>query len=128
MTYSTTIDGMAIPSILPHSGPPVGLKWIYQPKNGNKSSQTPKDGPPGPGFGAEEDPKPEQQSFLRRYWYIILPMAIMTFFGPEEPPQKEAAKSGGASASVAAPTVAASTSSSAAVSGTRPKNRRGKRS
>ena len=116
---------MTIPSILPHVGPPAGLKWIHQPKMGNKSSQTSKDkdGPSGPGFGAEGESKPEEQSFLRRYWYIILPMTIMTFFGPEEPRKEEAARSGGAVPGVAAAAAASTTSSSAA----RVKTRRGKR-
>lgn len=119
VAYSTTTEGMTVPSILPHVGPPVGLKWIPQPKM-NKASSTSKDGSAGPNIGGEEDSQPEQQSFLRRYWYIILPVVIMTFFNPEESAENQASSSGPAGGTVAAATAGARGSASS-------RSRRGKR-
>ena len=127
VVYSTTTEGMTVPSILPHVGPPVGLKWIPQPKM-NKSPSTSKDGSAGPNIGGEEEPKPEHQSFLRRYWYIILPVAIMSLFGPEEPNQNGAtsATQAGSGQSVAGG-VAAAAASTGTRTGSTARTRRGKR-
>lgn len=31
----------------------------------------------------------EDQGFLRKYWYVFLPMMIMSFFGPSAPPEQQ---------------------------------------
>ncbi|TMW59324.1 hypothetical protein Poli38472_004393 [Pythium oligandrum] len=43
-----------------------------------------------------EQPAEESQSFLRRYWYIILPLVVMSLFGSDPGPQ--GAPTGGAPA------------------------------
>ena len=123
VNYSTAIPGMAIPSVLPNSNPPMGYDWIKRGKKtvggstanvgeGESSSSE-------PGFDPGQD-KAEQPSFLRRYWYIILPITLMTFMGTEEP-AKEGAQGSGAGVA------GASAAAGAAVAGTSNRQRRGKR-
>lgn len=123
VNYSTATPGIAIPSVLPNSNPPMGYDWIKRSKKtvggstenvgeGESSSSE-------PGFDPGQD-KPEQPSFLRRYWYIILPITLMTFMGTEEP-AKEGAQGSGAGVAVS------SAAAGAAVAGTSNKQRRGKR-
>lgn len=118
INFSMAKPGMAIPAVLPQTNPPRGYNWIQRAKkaddNGNGST----------GGGSSEDGSsfiPDgqagvgDQSFLRRYWYIILPVTIMTFLGPEEP----AKGAGGGAKSVAAADVLGASSSG--------RQRRGKR-
>mmetsp|Transcript_16170 Transcript_16170/g.18314 ORF Transcript_16170/g.18314 Transcript_16170/m.18314 type:complete len:263 (+) Transcript_16170:140-928(+) len=37
----------------------------------------------------KEGESPENQSFIRKYWYIFLPMVLMSFFGGPAEPQKK---------------------------------------
>mmetsp|Transcript_18219 Transcript_18219/g.30395 ORF Transcript_18219/g.30395 Transcript_18219/m.30395 type:complete len:249 (-) Transcript_18219:178-924(-) len=57
-----------------------------------------------------EAEKPEaSQSFLRKYWYIVLPMVLFTLFGGVEPPPEGGAGAGAAAGgSAGAPAAAAS--------------------
>lgn len=87
VNYSTATPGMAIPTILPNSNAPMGYDWI---KRGRKSVESTADNTnegesqnTDTGFDPEGEAKADPASFLRRYWYVILPVTIMTFFGPE---------------------------------------------
>jgi hypothetical protein len=152
VSLSGATPGIVIPAVLPNSRPPVGYDWIkrsQQPKNNMPTTaggggdgvvvDSPKMGESGEA-GSEDaffDPlqgeKPQQQSFLRRYWYIILPIVIMTFMAPEEPaPNQSRNGSAGGSGSAAAAVGNVATgvggnvgSKSAATTGM--KQRRGKR-
>lgn len=65
-------------------------------------------------------------SFLYKYWYIIMPLAIMGLFGGvEEEPAQDARR--GAPAVVATSAVAAGGGTAAATSGGQGRQRRGKR-
>jgi len=107
VSYSTSNPGMTIPSVLPTTNPAPGYNWIKRLKspgdNGNAGG--------GAGAGAEDgggtfDPEgeagPQHQSFLRRYWYIALPVAIMTLLGPAEEPQQGAGQGAAVAAGAAA--------------------------
>jgi hypothetical protein len=96
----------------------------------NHSSSSRNDGA-GPGAGPRVGPDPTgqeeegtAQSFLRKYWYVILPLVIANFMGtpaaPEQQPQG-AGEQEGATEQPAAASVAA------APSGSQSKQRRGKR-
>ena len=86
---------MAIPTVLPQSRPPPGLKWYRRNAKNNPSpllggGNANQEGGGIP-FVDEEAPPAWKTSFLYRYWYIILPLAIMGLFGgvEEEPPAQQ---------------------------------------
>mmetsp|Transcript_4184 Transcript_4184/g.4746 ORF Transcript_4184/g.4746 Transcript_4184/m.4746 type:complete len:325 (-) Transcript_4184:169-1143(-) len=132
ISYSTSTPGMALPKILPKSRPFVGVQPIRVSKSSNTNQQggegesTSNDQQGRKGFMDDDEKaqKAENQSFLRKYWYVILPVAIMTFTGsPEEPPPKQQQsqqQATGQNAASIAPTSTAAPSSGA-------KQRRGKR-
>jgi hypothetical protein len=147
-SYSTATAGMALPKILPKMRPPPGLNAIKQKKNANTSSDNINDSTSssntGSGAGAgtnskfqseqEEENKKQDanQSFLRKYWYVILPITLMTFFGGEEPQAPQQGSEGAAAAggtTVSQPNSARSASNTAASGGssTTTRQRRGKR-
>ena len=140
VTYSTATPGMTIPVVLPRTGPPPGYNWIKRAavKNtgtgtsagdGTGAGTSPGAGAGQPGGGSfdpnQGDATAENQSFLRKYWYYILPLVMFTLFtGAEEPAPEGAgagAAQGGGVAAVAAGAGAAAGSASAN------KQRRGKR-
>lgn len=125
VSHSTAKTGMTIPSVLPSTKPVPGYKWIKRLKNtsvGSDAGSTDGNGDAGADDGTGFDPEgkdvPENHSFLRKYWYVVLPMTIMTLMGPEEP-------DAGAGAKAAAPAVAAGASAATASGAGR--KRRGKR-
>ena len=73
------------------------------------------DGKPVPGVG----PETQNQSFLRKYWYIILPVMIMSLTGGAPPEEGERATTQAA---------ATAGSAAAATAGAAARPRRGKRS
>jgi hypothetical protein len=99
MPFKTTVGFeshkpmMEIPTVLPQSRPPPGLNWYRRNAKNNPTVL----GEGGPG---EEEPQGFQATFLykmmTKYWYIILPLAVMSFFGVEEP---EGATQGGGAVS-----------------------------
>lgn len=115
VTFESHKPMMEIPTILPKSHPPPGLNWYRRNAKNNPQMFTEGSGPEG------EEPQGFQASFMyktmTKYWYIILPLAIMSLFGVEEP-EGAAQGSGGA-------TAAGAGASAAGV--TRPTARRGKR-
>lgn len=130
ISWETSTPGMVLRTVMPNYKPPPGLHWL--PRVGANGNLYQAQGPPGTGGeqgGTGGGPEQEQapMAFLRRYWYILLPLFIMNFFGaPEAPPAEGqsgqaagggAAPAGGAAAPAAAPAAGASP----------PKSRRGKR-
>ena len=114
MPFKTTVSFqsnkpmMTIPTVLPQQRPPPGLKWfrrnsnnIPDPSIAGQASH--KDG--GMPYPDEEQPSRWKSSFFYRYWYIILPMALMGLFGGvDEEEMKKAAAAGGAGAAATAST------------------------
>lgn len=159
ISYTTNTPGMNLPKILPKMRPPPGLKAIKYKRNPNvntsNSNNPMNDNADGSGSGngngndnknyrnkfqsEEEDEKKKQQesqSFLRKYWYIILPVTIMTFLGGEEPPQPQGQQgqqrqgqqsNGGSVAAAAAGGGAAMAGGASSGSGGAVRQRRGKR-
>lgn len=117
ISLETATPAMAVPSVLPNTKPPPGLKFLKSKNNKNGNPE-----------GEEEATTP--QSFLKKYWYIILPVFIMSMIsggGQEEPQQAPhpSQQQGGGQVAATAP----ATSSQAAVpsgGGAQPR-RRGKR-
>lgn len=90
MPFKTTVSFdshtpmMAIPTVLPQQRPPPGLKWYRRNAKNNPNPLLGSTGEGGiPGI-PEEQPSSFKSSFLYRYWYIILPVMIMTLFGGQE--------------------------------------------
>jgi len=69
--FETAVPGMVIPAILPITAPQQGLK--FYPKTPGQPGQP---GQPSPTL--TEEPK----SFFMKYWYIILPLVIVSMIGP----------------------------------------------
>lgn len=137
ITYFTSTIGMTIPTLLPKTKPPPGLKWIPRasvsgtgtPGEGTQSAQSGGSGGDKtntPPFGDEDAQKArDNQSFLRKYWYIILPLALSTFFSAEEPAKAPAG--GGKQGAVADRGVAATAAAVAGGGESAARQRRGKR-
>lgn len=124
VSFSTSKPALTIPAVLPSTKPPPGYDWIKRAKKAATNDRDAGDNSQGPdaqdtGFDPEAEAAQQataNQSFLRKYWYIILPLTLMSLTGGEEPPQEGRAASAGAAAAGAA---------AAGASGSR--QRRGKR-
>lgn len=135
VSYETSKPAMTVPLVLPKVKPPPGLK-LY-PRKPAAAAAAGGEGAGGAGAGSngdgafEEDAKPQNQSFLMKYWYIILPLMILHFVGgPQEPPQQEeggGSEGGNAAGSAAAATAVTAGGAAAANAGAAPRQRRGKR-
>ena len=132
VSYETSKPAMTVPLVLPKVKPPPGLK-LYPRKPAAAAGG---EGAGGAGAGSngdgafEEDDKPQNQSFLMKYWYIILPLMILQFVGgPKEPPQEEegGGSEGGNAAGSAAATSVTAGGAAAVNAGAAPRQRRGKR-
>lgn len=127
MPFKTTVSFeshkpmMEIPTVLPQSRPPPGLNWYRRNAKNNPSPLLGSDGGPPP-FGDEELPTGLQSTFLyrmvTRYWYIVLPLFIMSLFGGVEEPPSGSGEGGG---------VATAAGGAVAAGGARQTQRRGKR-
>ena len=125
VSFSTAKPALTIPAVLPSTNPPPGYDWIKRTKKTTTNERDSGDNSQGPDAqGTGFDPEAEaaqqataNQSFLRKYWYIILPVVLMSLTSGEEPSQQGGAASAGAAAAGAA---AASASSGS-------RQRRGKR-
>ncbi len=142
--YTTSTPGMTLPKILPKMRPPHGFNAIKINRSAPSKTATAEGGGNTNNneqnygganrFHAEEDEErrnqEEPQSFLRKYWYIILPLSIFTFLGSDEETTKrmeqmqqqqqqqpQQGQSGGNATAVG----------TNAKSGNAPKQRRGKR-
>ncbi|KAL7565135.1 hypothetical protein ACA910_021516 [Epithemia clementina (nom. ined.)] len=145
ISYETAIQGMTLKAILPNYSPPPGLKMISKKKTvsstatkeapGDKTSSS--SGESSNPFGADDDQDKKGSEdqfdasplgFLKRYWYIILPLMIINFMGkPEEPAEQQQGQPAvGAAATSAAP--AATVQKQPQDTAARASKRRGKRS
>jgi hypothetical protein len=119
VTLETSKVGMSLPAVLPATKPPLGIKVLKGAKTPGTSAKTE--------FEKDDEPITSPQAFLKKYWYILLPILIMGLTGGGAAPGEEATKQGqagggqGQPASASAP-IAASTPSSGGA-----KQRRGKR-
>jgi len=91
--YTTAAHAMSLPIVMPQMRPPLGLQWLKRQGKRNSIPQTADTaGSPNskesPYFDPEKEGK-QHESFLKKYWYIILPLMILTFLTSEEPPQKQ---------------------------------------
>ena len=94
VSYGTSTPGMAVSLVLPQTRPPPGLKF-YPRKDGGGTAGGGKVGS-GPKLPGMEGDKAENKSFLVKYWYIILPIALMALTGSkEEPPPPQRGDAGG---------------------------------
>ncbi|CAJ1962074.1 unnamed protein product [Cylindrotheca closterium] len=126
---SLTLDtpGMILKSVLPTTKPPPGMTFIPHPNlKKNSGNSAAGDGAKG---GAKEGQIPgqeeeEPQSYIRKYWYIFLPLMIANFMGIGSPAAGGEPSQGGAGD--AQPAVAAAGASAPAGSDGG-KRRRGKR-
>lgn len=64
--------------------------------------------PTGPADGSEAQPR---KSFLAQYWYIIVPIAVMTFLSPTADDKDDAGTSGKKKGGAVAPSSSASSAS-----------------
>lgn len=132
MPFKTTVSFdshkpmMALPTVIPQQRPPPGLKWYRRNAKNNPNpflggSDVKQEGGSGPHIPGVDDEQPTglKSSFLYRYWYIILPVALMGLFGgvDEEEVGKQQQAGGAAAVGGAA----------AAGGATQVRQRRGKR-
>lgn len=90
MPFKTTVSFdshtpmMIVPAILTQQRPPPGLKWYRRNAKNNPSplmGGAKQEGGGGiPGVD-DEPPSGWRSSFLYKYWYIVLPMAMAVLFG-----------------------------------------------
>lgn len=121
-------EGIAIP-LLVQSKPVIGYKWLKQVRKEGSSVGT--DGEKKVDGTAFVDPTQteegtQNQSFLRKYWYIILPITLMSMMGGEDP--QSSAASSSTSAAAAASTGPGAVTAAMAGASSASRQRRGKRS
>lgn len=114
--------GMAMPAVLPATKPPLGIKVIKGAKTSQKTNA----------FTEEQEAVTTPQGFLKRYWYVLLPILIISITGSgpaEEPPKRgpQGEGSGQEGAAVAAATPATVVPVAATTPSSGGKQRRGKR-
>jgi hypothetical protein len=112
---------MTLKTVLPTSKPPPGLAFKANRK-GSAGGAGPGAGPGGDPTTAEPEPITGPTSFIRRYWYVLLPLFLANFVGGAASPE------GGEGAGAAAAGGAAVAGAAAAASSGSPvkKVRRGK--
>jgi hypothetical protein len=133
LEYETAVPGMTLRTILPSYNPPPGLVFL----TGNGASSSPHNpaargsasSRPPPGVFGEDHVPPEVApeglfGYLRKYWYIVVPLMLLNLMNSSAAPTTGEAEGDGVAA--AASTVAgAATAGAAAPSQSRA--RRGKR-
>jgi hypothetical protein len=110
---STYVPGMVLKAVLPQSKPPPGILFLPNPNrqrsaNNNKAGSSSAGAGPGT-EGGEEGGEPETPpgpfDFIKRYWYVFVPLLIMNFVTSESPaadPMATAAAEGGSSGAATA--------------------------
>ena len=135
MPFKTTVyfdshkPMMAIPTVLPQTRPPPGLKWY---RRNSKNNPSPLGGSgakreDGGIPGVDDEQTGYKSTWLYKYWYILVTMAVVGLFGgvdEEEAKKQQTAQSGGADAPPARGVPAVTAGGAAAGSA---KQRRGKR-
>ena len=116
---------------MPQYRAPPGLKWLPRLGTNGKlyQSQSPpgagdKDGKGGAGGGQAPEVDNSPMGFIRRYWYILLPLFLSNFIGAEPPPEQQQGEGQGQAQGQQGGGTAAPTASPG---GAAPKQRRGKR-
>lgn len=127
ISWETSTPGMKLAKVMPNYKPPPGLKWL--PRVGPNGKIHQGQGPPGSDQGGGGPGQEQEMSgpfgFMKRYWYIILPLLIANLFGGEAPaPEGQPAQSGPAAGAGAG---SASAPAAAPSGGSPPKSKRGKR-
>lgn len=118
VSLSTAQSSMTVPLLLPSVRPPSGYSWFPRTSIGAK---------PNPVVD-EQQTQGTQQSFFRKYWYIILPIMITTLLGsPEEEPTRQQGQQTKSSGSPASGAPTSASSQSARISHPSQRQRRGKR-
>ena len=141
ISYEMAMPGMTLRTVLPSYQPPPGLKFISKKKTVASSATTEPsadgksktEGGSNP-FNTEDDEAKTDDpidaspfGFLRRYWYIILPLMIINFMSKaDDPPPEEQQPTSSANGPAAATQQASAGDGTAATS--RVGKRRGKRS
>ena len=132
MPFKTTVyfdshkPMMAIPTVLPHTRPPPGLKWY---RRNSKNNPSPLGGSgakreDGGIPGVDDEQTGYKSTWLYKYWYILVPMAVVGLFGGGGDEEEQTAQSGGAAAPPLRGVPAVTAGGAAAGSA---KQRRGKR-
>jgi hypothetical protein len=121
--------GMTLKTVLPHTKPPPGLAFMANPNTVKNTKGSAGGGGAAGGAGTggpiPEEPAPQgMEGFLRRYWYVLLPLFLANFMGGGEAPKPE--EEGGGAAGDAAPAAAAQAIAAPGASPTK-KARRGKK-
>lgn len=126
VTLETTKVGMSLPTVLPATKPPQGIKVLKNVGAKEPGLKT--------AFEKEDEPITGPTGFLKKYWYIILAVIFMSLSAgtPEEEAKngQGAAVQGQAGAGTAAssaPAAAAPIAASTPSPGGGAKHRRGKR-
>jgi len=90
VSYELSFAGMMTPLILPSSRPPAqGLKFFPSARVEGSPLE-------------EAKMAAQNQSFLRKYWYVVLPLMIMMLTGGGEPMEGRGEGGGGADADASA--------------------------
>jgi hypothetical protein len=99
LSAETTVPGMTLKTILPDYQPPPGLTFLKGAHLHVKEAM----GDQKPG---QEQDNSFPYGFMRRYWYILLPLFLMNFMSAGPPPEQvsaEGASDGTATAGAGAP-------------------------
>jgi len=125
----SAIPGMTLRTVLPDYQPPPGLHILKVPSAGGGGPAAKLLG----GQTAENAPAdPFPLGFLKRYWYILLPLLIINFMAAEPPPEQQQqqghAGPGDGPAAAGAPTaIAGAAAAAAGAAEANARRRRGKR-
>lgn len=85
--FELATPGMALPAVLPAATkPPAGLAFLKQ-KSGTAN-------PLDPNANKEQEPITSPQGFVKRYWYILLPLFIMSMTSGAAPEEEEKGQQG----------------------------------
>lgn len=126
VSYVLDTPAMPLRVVLPSEKPPPGLLFFPKPKTAPKTT------PVGVVEEAEDEDEPVDNSilgFLKRSWYIIVPVLLINLMGGtgQGPEEGTSASQSGTAAVAAAGAAAAATSPRSATGGGGNNKRRGKR-
>lgn len=84
LAAETTVAGMTLKTILPDHQPPPGMSFM-------KGAHLHVKEPLGDQNKEQEQDNSFPFGFLKRYWYILLPLFLMNFISAEPPAEQSAA-------------------------------------
>lgn len=115
------VKGMTLRTVLPSfPKPPPGLKFLPKAKLNTETGG----GGAGGGTGGEQPPISGPTDFVKRYWYIILPIMLMNLFASSPPAAEEGDGNNKAELSQGAAEVGTSAVAAAAVTADSPRPKR----